>query len=170
MASLTIEEHRSRLDEIRTAIKELDTEYAGQVLPDEKRAEWNKLNDELEAGEATVKELEARADRIASLSRDGKAEDGADRYQVRTNAGSTRGGDIYDLTSLRSMPPEEQKQELRDRALRSVEKARFGGEGSARSRRTASSSRATSPTSSIASSSGSRSATRSTTASRGASS
>jgi HK97 family phage major capsid protein len=129
MASLTIEEHRSRLDEIRTAIKELDTEYAGQVLPDEKRAEWNKLNDELEAGEATVKELEARADRIASLSRDGKAEDGADRYQVRTNAGSTRGGDIYDLTSLRSMPPEEQKQELRDRALRSVEKARFGGEG-----------------------------------------
>jgi hypothetical protein len=129
MASLTIEEHRSRLDEIRTAIKELDTEYAGQVLPDEKRAEWNKLNDELETVEKTVEELEARADRIASLSRDGKTEEGADRGQIRTNAGSTRGGDIYDLTSLRSMPPEEQKQELRDRALRSVEKARFGGEG-----------------------------------------
>jgi HK97 family phage major capsid protein len=126
----TLEEHRSRLEEIRSSIKELDTEFAGQTLPDDKRAQWNELNKDEETLVSTIKELEARSQRVAELAAvDKNVEAGSDRYQINTNASSTRGGDIYDLSQIRSMDPDTAKRELRDRALRSVEKARFGGEG-----------------------------------------
>jgi HK97 family phage major capsid protein len=129
MADLnTIEDYRTRQGEIRTALKELDAEFAGETLPDDKRAQWNGLNEELDGLGVKITELEARAARLADLSGEPKnVEEGFGRVNTR-RAGVATGDDIYDLSTLRSADANTLRQELRDRSLRSVDKARFGVE------------------------------------------
>jgi HK97 family phage major capsid protein len=130
MATVTIEELEQRQGEIKTLLKEIDTEFAGETLPEEKRAEWNGLNEELESNKERIEELEARAARIVEIASNGDDStrengDGAS-FQV-AKPGSVRGNDIFDLTTVRatSDSPLGQKEELRDRVLRFAEKAHY---------------------------------------------
>ena len=67
----------ARCEEIRSEIKDIDTEHVGVEFPDEVRARWNDLNEELEAITRTLKELATRRERIAQLDGDtARNEDG----------------------------------------------------------------------------------------------
>jgi hypothetical protein len=66
MASVTQINERS--EEIRSALKDLEVEHAGEAFDDETKARWNDLNSELEANQALVEELEARRARLEELS------------------------------------------------------------------------------------------------------
>ena len=67
----TIEEYEARQTEIRNRVREIDEEYAGQALPDERRSEWDSLNEELERNDELLEELHARRDRVAQVADDG---------------------------------------------------------------------------------------------------
>ncbi len=66
MASVAQLEERS--EEIRSALKDLEADNAGQAFDDETKARWNELNDELDSNGKLVKELEARRSRIEQLA------------------------------------------------------------------------------------------------------
>lgn len=66
MASVT--ELEARASELREQIKDLDAENAGEAFDDATKARWNELNGELETVNETVKELEARTERLRGLS------------------------------------------------------------------------------------------------------
>ena len=68
MDPMSIEEIDARVTEIRSRLTELDTEYRGQVLPDDQRAEWNTLNEEKDNLDELREELEARSQRVAELA------------------------------------------------------------------------------------------------------
>jgi len=126
MAARTIEEHEAELTELRGRIQEIDTEYAGEALPDEIRGEWDEKNLEIEAKGELIEELRARTDRVSALSgQPENREAGATFHTARP--GVVTGEDIYDLSTVRSnySNPHEAKREIRDRALRAVETATF---------------------------------------------
>lgn len=132
---LTVEELKARQTEIRQRLQEIDAEFAGQALPDDTRNEWNELNDEREANETLIGELEARHARIAELAADPEhREAGATFHTARP--GATRGQDIWDLTTIRSSfsNPHEARQELHERARRAVEDAKFPHQHASRER------------------------------------
>jgi hypothetical protein len=58
---VTVEEWRAHEAELRQRTTELDTEYAGQKMPDEARSEWDDTNAQIEAARETIAELEVRA-------------------------------------------------------------------------------------------------------------
>lgn len=127
MAALTIEEREQEIEETREAIKALDDEYSTQPFPEDKRARWNELNENLERQEKELEELKQRKERLNVLTGDGKARmEDEHSFQIR-RAGVARGDDIYDLSTVRASitSPEQTGMELRDRAMRSLEKARF---------------------------------------------
>jgi uncharacterized membrane protein len=68
MASRTLEEHEQELTELRARATEIDTEYAGEALPDEIRSEWDQVNLDIEAKNDLIDELRARTDRVQALS------------------------------------------------------------------------------------------------------
>lgn len=130
MAAMTVEELEARQGEIKARLKEIDSEFAGEALPDEQRAEWNKLNEDLEQNAARIEELEARAARIVEIASNGddtsrEAGDGAS-FNIQ-RPGVVRGDDIHDLTTVRatSASPLGRKEELRDRVLQFVERTHF---------------------------------------------
>lgn len=130
MADLTtIEEHRARQGEIKTVLQDMDAEFAGQVLPDDKRSEWNELNEELDNLGETISELAARSARLENLSGESRNVEPAIGTFGTRRAGVAAGDDIYDLATLRSADANTLRMELRDRSLRSVERARFGTAG-----------------------------------------
>lgn len=118
----TIDELRARQDEIKSRLKELDTEYAGQELPQESRSEWDKIEEEFEANAKTLEELEFRRDRVDELA---GSEDNRERAIPNVPSPNRVSGDeIYDLTTIRSSiaGPQEATRELQDRAKRSIER------------------------------------------------
>ena len=65
---------RSRQTEIRSRLEELDAAAADGRFTDEQRSEWNELNGELDANDETIKELEARKDRLGVIAGTGSVE------------------------------------------------------------------------------------------------
>jgi HK97 family phage major capsid protein len=99
MASRTIEEHEAELTELRGRVQEIDTEYAGEALPDEIRTEWDDKNLEIEAKVGLIDELRARQDRVKAISADpGSREAGAD-FHVRS---ARVAENIWDTASVRA--------------------------------------------------------------------
>ncbi len=78
MASVT--ELEARQAEIRTRLKDIDSEAAGEVLVDDARTEWNNLNEELDANLAAVAELKARFARLEAISTDDQRVEGEIAY------------------------------------------------------------------------------------------
>ena len=73
MASVT--QLNERNEEIRSELKDLEVEHAGEAFDEETKARWNELNEEIVSNEALITELEARRARIEELSnRDSNAE------------------------------------------------------------------------------------------------
>jgi HK97 family phage major capsid protein len=60
----------ARRDELRAEIKDIDAEHSGEGFPDDVKARWNELNEELDETVATIDEVKARADRVADLADD----------------------------------------------------------------------------------------------------
>jgi HK97 family phage major capsid protein len=124
----TLVEVRARLTEIRNRLQELDTEFAGQALPDQERSEFETLMDERVETERLIDELEAREEAVREAATSESAREDERSLGFNTNrAGSTRGDDIFDLSTVRMSitDPEGARSELRDRALRAIEVAQF---------------------------------------------
>lgn len=64
----SVSDLNSRNEEIRSELKDLEVEHAGEAFDDETKARWNSLNEELEANGQLIEELEARRARIEELA------------------------------------------------------------------------------------------------------
>lgn len=124
----TVEEFEARQIAIRERLKEIDAEYAGQVMPEAHRREWNNLNEELGENAKVLVELRRRKARLDEIARDesrdsgfGEGGDGAG-FNVRRAA-----MDIYDVWAVRQIAhgPEDETRILRENAMRAVEVATY---------------------------------------------
>jgi HK97 family phage major capsid protein len=126
MADLrSTDELQARESEIRTRLEQIDSEHAGEALPDPVREEWNQLNAERDELKKTIDELETRKARIEELSGKGNGEAGAHFHVARS--GVPRGEDVFDLSTVRASAtdPATAGAELRDRARRALDMARL---------------------------------------------
>jgi HK97 family phage major capsid protein len=77
----SVSQLRERNEEIRSSLKDIEVENAGEAFDDETRSRWNGLNEELVGNDKLIDELEARRARIEEL-------DGSER---NTEVEPTRG-------------------------------------------------------------------------------
>lgn len=68
--SMTIDERGARKGEIRSRLTEIDTQFAGELMPDEVRSEWDALNEEDALHTRAIKEMEERKERLLSYDGD----------------------------------------------------------------------------------------------------
>jgi HK97 family phage major capsid protein len=124
MASRTIEEHEAELTELRSRATEIDSEYAGQALPEEIRSEWDQVNLDIEEKTELIGELRAREERVRSLSSEPASRESGAHFQTRRQPAVE---DIWDIASVRaqSRSVEEETRMLSDNALRAVERMHF---------------------------------------------
>lgn len=119
----TVEEFEVRQGQIRTALTELDSAFAGQIMPEAQRKSWNDYNEELVENDEIIKELRARSDRLKAITSGegagGAVERGATFHTTRESGPSN----IYDVWAVRNWArsPEEESRLLRDNALRAIE-------------------------------------------------
>jgi HK97 family phage major capsid protein len=70
--AMTIEERAARQGEIKSRLTEIDTQFAGDVLPDEIRSEWDTLNDEDAQHNRAIDDMQKRQARLLELDGDPK--------------------------------------------------------------------------------------------------
>lgn len=130
---MTISELRSRQEEIKSRLKELDEEFAGRELPEDNKNEWEGLEEEFERNGNTLRELEFRQERVAEIAGNPKHEDGGGLEPPQISRPS-RDVDIFDLTTIRASVggPQEATREMHDRAKRAIERAYFPHEAVSR--------------------------------------
>jgi HK97 family phage major capsid protein len=124
--AMTIDELDARNEEIRARLTEIQEEFRGVAFPEATRDEWNRLNEERDANETLKTELEARDARLAELAgNENRVERGAHFNTARP--ASANGSDIWDLTTIRAsaFDPAVAKGEIRDRALKALERSTF---------------------------------------------
>lgn len=120
--SMSIEEREARIDECRSRQREIHTQYEGQVLPDVERDEFEGLAAEIVEHNRAVDELRARLDYLGEQG-DKETNREIGSFQTARPGAARAKEDIFDLTTLdRSVGPKDQAGELRDRALRFVER------------------------------------------------
>lgn len=132
----TLEEKASRIGEIEARLHEINSDYAGEQLPQSVDEEWNALLEEKAKLERDVKAAEERRKTLENFSvapanRDlapvggERSDDGYQRGSRRS--GRSWDGDVYDLSNVRMsiLNPEGHTSELRDRARFAIEAARF---------------------------------------------
>jgi HK97 family phage major capsid protein/HK97 family phage prohead protease len=141
---MTVEERVARQSEIRTRLAELDTEYSGAELPQQARAEWTGLQEELVTHERAITDANSRAEYLRYIndnnpgatervdnSRAGYSQDGGPGgFGSRMGAAGPafhQSRDIYDLASIRNRARhiDEVPVLYREYAQRAVEQARF---------------------------------------------
>lgn len=130
MATVTIEELIAERDELRARLAEIDAEHAGERFPTDIKEEWNRLNSQVDEYDERIREIQARNDRLHALTAD--RDDSTHREAAvepfhTARPGGVRGGNIYDLASVRRdfNDPAVEGHEMRDRAMRAVESATF---------------------------------------------
>jgi hypothetical protein len=129
--NMTRQELADRQQAIRSRIVEINTEFADQRYPEDVRSEWNDLNDEFDRNEETLRELNARAERVATIARAATEEatdtaGGAERGAGFHTQSPNRGENVWDYSHVRgAVSIEGQKQMLRDQAMRAVERTSF---------------------------------------------
>lgn len=124
---ITIDELRSRLTEIADRLAEIDKEYSGKRFSAEAKTEWNALFAERDETTALIAELETRQSQLTDAADTPLANREAGTSFHTRRAGTATGDDIYDLSSYRarSASPEQERDLLRDGAMRAVEMAKF---------------------------------------------
>jgi HK97 family phage major capsid protein/HK97 family phage prohead protease len=141
--SMTVEERVARQSEIRARLAELDTEYSGAELPQEARAEWNGLQQEMVVHERSIADANSRADYLRYINdtnpgatervdntRTGYGQEGD--FQARMGGSGPAfhaSRDIYDLAAIRNRARhiDEVPTLYRDYAMRAVEQGRYPG-------------------------------------------
>jgi HK97 family phage major capsid protein len=68
MGVVTLDDLEARRGELHTEIREIDTEFAGQMLPEAAKERWNALNQELEIVEQTIQEVKLRQQTVEAIS------------------------------------------------------------------------------------------------------
>ena len=124
----TIEERQSRLDEIGARLTEINTEHGVDVLPEATQSEWDALTEEREAHTKAIDAYESRMAVLkTSVDKPGNVER-MEQRTTRTSSASRVPANIYDLTEYRglSSSPEQERQALKDGAMRAIEVAKFG--------------------------------------------
>jgi HK97 family phage major capsid protein len=124
MASRTIEEHEAELTELRGRVQEIDTEYAGEALPEEIRSEWDDKNLEIEAKVTLIDELRARAERVQALAQDPAQREAGASFHTRSARVQEN---IWDIASVRaqSRSVDEETRMLLDNAKRAIDQMQF---------------------------------------------
>jgi HK97 family phage major capsid protein/HK97 family phage prohead protease len=130
-------ERKARIEELETWIRDTNTTYENDVMPDPVRVEWDANNTELDSHRAAVLDFERRDARMqqiadqAVLTGSPKVIEGTG-YSSRTTApqqiNRMSEGDIYDLNTVRQssfLAPEQTARELKDRAKRAIEISKF---------------------------------------------
>lgn len=124
MANLrSLAEHVEYEAELRARVAAIDEEYAGDVLPEDVKEEWNTLNTQIDDEGEVIAQLRRREERVRELmGRDSSTERGADFGIAVTRTES----DIYDVDAIynRAGSREAQVGMFRDNALRAVESMR----------------------------------------------
>lgn len=130
----SIEDREARVAEIDGRLAELDAEYAGELMPDEVRQEWNELNAERDAHATAIRELKARRERLRALA--GNPANGERATGEVPAFVQRRGVEIYDLTRIRaeSRDEDEYRARLHDNARRAIERAAFPAKAGTRER------------------------------------
>lgn len=127
MEALTKDEMRDRIKELKELRGALNDEFNGKRFDDGARDRFNSYNDEIHEVEETLAEIERREAIIADSAENEKATEKGAEFQTY-KSGVTRGEDIYDLSTIRRSydgDDESGAAEIRDRALRAIEEARF---------------------------------------------
>ncbi len=142
---MTVEERVARQSEIRARLAELDTEYSGAELPQQARAEWTGLQEEMVLHERAITDASSRADYLRYIndnnpgatervdnSRAGYGQDNGQGFQARMGTSGPAfhaSRDIYDLASIRNRARHIDEVPLlyRENAHRAIEQARYPG-------------------------------------------
>lgn len=123
--TMTVDERTQRQAEIRTRLAEIDAEYNGAPLPDERQTEWDDISAEFDVHTVAVRAATARASRIAALAGDPANTEGGTPFHA-PNVRKVP-DNIYDLTAIRrdARNMGDMKRGLRDNALRAVEQNHY---------------------------------------------
>jgi HK97 family phage major capsid protein len=131
----SVEELANYQKDVRSRIKDLEAEYKGLPLPEQQRAEYATWVDTDTQINNRVKELNTRESFLRSIA-DGNHTESVDVDLLKAPRPTAREQDIYDLSTIRTnfADPEPGNTEVRDRALRAIEIARFPHTRSAEAR------------------------------------
>ena len=120
--TMTVAEREQRQAEIRTRLQEIDAEYNGAELPEERQTEWDDISAEYEVHTHAIRAATARAQRLAALAgNEGTTENGTPF--TAPNVQPRKPENVYDITSLRreARSVDDLARLMRDNALRAVE-------------------------------------------------
>jgi HK97 family phage major capsid protein len=133
MEPVNLDEYRSteELQALRTDLSgrmaELNTEYTGRPMEAAARDEFAGIARTVDELDSRVKEFEARKRMLEKYGDEPARLEKVDDGFFRADRASVKERDIYDLSTVRVDPyePDKSRAEMRDRALRAIEIARF---------------------------------------------
>lgn len=127
--TMTVPEREQRQAEIRTRLAEIDAEYNGAVLPEERQQEWDDISAEYEVHTAAIAAASARAARLAVLAGNQDNHEGGTTF-TPPNVIVKKPENVYDITSLRrsARSVDDLATLMRDNALRAVELNHYDSE------------------------------------------
>jgi HK97 family phage major capsid protein len=127
-----------RVTEIQSRMQELTAEFAGQQFSEEARGEWTSLGEERDTLSDLDKELEVREQVVSEFVSKPETREISGQFQIRAK---TETRDIFDVAEIRtiSSSPEMEVRNLKDNALRAIERASIpqAGQNGAVSKETA---------------------------------
>ncbi len=121
--TMTVAEREQRQAEIRTRLQEMDAEFNGAVLPEERQTEWDSISAEYEEHTASIAAANARAARLAALAGNTTTTEAGTGFTPPNVIKQRSAADVYDITSLRrdARNIDDLARAMRDNALRAVE-------------------------------------------------
>jgi HK97 family phage major capsid protein/HK97 family phage prohead protease len=122
--TMTVEEREERQSAIQRRLGELDAEYNGAALPQERQTEWEQLSAEYDEHTGHIQAAVARQQRIAALAGSGSTERGTG---FQAPSVQRRPENIYDLTAIRrdARSMDDMIRMQRDNALRAIEQHHY---------------------------------------------
>jgi HK97 family phage major capsid protein/HK97 family phage prohead protease len=120
--TMTVAEREQRQAEIRTRLAEIDAEYNGAELPEERQTEWDDISAEFDVHTHAIRAANARSQRLASLAGNGSIENGTG-FEAPNVTKRKSAENVYDLIALRrdARSVDDLVRAMRDNALRAVE-------------------------------------------------
>lgn len=120
--TMTVAEREQRQAEIRTRLQEIDAEYNGAELPEERQTEWDDISAEYEVHTHAIRAATARAARLAALAGNESHTEAGTPFHA-PNVQPRKPENVYDITSLRreARSVDDLARLMRDNALRAVE-------------------------------------------------